>query len=622
MDFFQAQDQARRNTRRLVVYFLLAIAAIIASVYLVVAGALAAGTESGAPAALWQVDLFLVVSLVLLTLILGGTAYKSIALSQGGGSAVAEMLGGRLVHRATGDPAEQRLLNIVDEMAIASGVPVPAVYLLDDERTINAFAAGVNPSHAVVAVTRGTLEQLSREELQGVVAHEFSHILNGDMRLNIRLIGVLHGLLLLTLLGRILVRSGGRSRNGAGTAVLGVALIVLGYLGVLFGGLIKAAVSRQREYLADAAAVQFTRNPGGISGALKKIGGFGSRIDNPRAEEVNHMLFCEGSGLSRLFATHPPVQERIRRLDPAFNPVLREQMRRGGPGTTPAQAAGFAAGAVVEPEHLAATIGEVHEPHVIHARELMARLPEKLLADLHRPSQANRVIYALLLDPAEHVASAQLGLIEEMEPGAARAVREHAVSLRVAGNEVRLPVVDLALPALAELDQAERQKLLARVDRLLDADGRVQLFEYALRIILQRSLGSTARGQSRHVEARLVREDLALLLSLLARAGSSSEGEALAAFTAAARHAPLDGPWNLKPPGVRLDNLNDALARLESMPPRFKRKIIEACAAAVIHDGKVTVNEGELLRAICEALECPMPPLLPGQPQQAARPIH
>lgn len=621
MDFFQAQDHARRSSRRLIVYFLLAVATIIAAVYLAVVLLLGVGGEPGTDTPLWQADLFILVSAALLVLIIGGSTYKSIALAQGGGHAVAQMLGGRQVPRASDEPAEQRLLNVVDEMAIASGVPVPAVYVLDDEPAINAFAAGTHSHNAVVAVTRGTLDRLSRDELQGVVAHEFSHILNGDMRLNIRLIGVLHGLLLLTLLGRILMRGSGSSRNAAGAAVLGLVLVVLGYLGVLFGSLIKAAVSRQREYLADASAVQFTRNPAGIAGALKKIGGFGSRVTHPRAEEASHMFFGEGwGGLSSLFATHPPLELRIRRLDPAFNPALAAQMRAHGGSEAAAGAAAFAgADSGLDANALAASAGVLDAAHLAYARKILAGLPDELREGLHRPADARLAIYALLLAPEKDVAAAQLERLEQREPGLRRRVRECAAQLRAAGPAARLPVADLALPALGELDPRARESFLDTVDRLIEADGRVQLFEYTLRTVLRRALGTgPARIRSARANAASLRDAVSLLLSLLVRTGSANEEAARAAFAEAARRAPIEGLSHVAPRRLPLDILNRALEHLASVPPRFKRGLVAACAAAVIHDGRISVSEAELLRAICEALECPMPPLLPGPADRLA----
>ena len=331
--FFENQEAARRNTARLVFLFALAVVAINGMLY-ALAVALT-GVEhdpytgqSGVVLQWWQPELLATVSLATLVIVAAGSLYK-IAQLRGGGAVVAESLGGTLVAADTGDPDERKLLNVVEEMAVASGTPTPPVYLLRDEQGINAFAAGFSPGDAVVGVTRGCVQQLSRDELQGVIAHEFSHVLSGDMRLNIRLMGVIHGILIIGIIGYFLMRSsmfagrGRRSRDNSGMAMLaaGVGLMIIGFLGTFFGNLIKASVSRQREFLADASAVQFTRNPEGIAGALKKIGGYegGSILESPNAPESSHLFFSKGlrGGLQMLFSTHPPLDARIRRLDPS-----------------------------------------------------------------------------------------------------------------------------------------------------------------------------------------------------------------------------------------------------------------------------------------------------------------
>ena len=322
MNFFEHQDQARQNTKQLMGLFGLAIAGMILSIYAVVVLTLLNDSVGG----WWQPEVLFVVSLGTLAVVGSGSGYKILQLRQGG-KAVAQSLGGRLVDLQTRDANEQALLNVVEEIAIASGTPIPAVYLLQHEPGINAFAAGYTPNDAVIGVTRGCLEKLDRDELQGVIAHEFSHILNGDMRLNIQLIGVLQGILLIYIIGRVLLRSAGSSRGrsgrgkGNGVVFIGLALMAIGGIGLLCGRLIKSAVSRQREFLADSSAVQFTRNPSGISSALKKLGGYieGSRIDSPKAEEASHLFFGNALNpsdfLNGLFATHPPLGERIQRLD-------------------------------------------------------------------------------------------------------------------------------------------------------------------------------------------------------------------------------------------------------------------------------------------------------------------
>ena len=347
MDFFERQDQARRSTRRLIVYFIMAVILIILSIY-IAAIAIFLGfnlnADSELPFEWWNSELFLWITGATVSVVVIGSLYKIFALSQGG-VVVARSLGGRLIESNTPNPQERRLLNVVEEMAIASGTPVPSVFLLEKEKSINAFAAGFTPTDAVIGVTQGTLQILSRHELQGVIAHEFSHILNGDMRLNIRLIGVLNGILVIAMIGYAILRGTSRSsssKKGGGGAVLafGAALFIIGYVGVFFGKLIKSAVSRQREFLADASAVQFTRNPDGLAGALKKIGGLvhGSRIKSSKAEEASHLFFSDGMhGKASPFlsmrnhkppvqtrsafsfmATHPPLETRIKRIDPSF----------------------------------------------------------------------------------------------------------------------------------------------------------------------------------------------------------------------------------------------------------------------------------------------------------------
>lgn len=333
MDFFGQQGKAKTKTTVLVVYFVIAIVFIVASVYLaslLIFHFTQAQQQPGValPAlVLWDPRLFGLVVVGTLGVVLVGSLYKTIVLSKGG-SAVAESLGGRLLGADPTDPDERQLRNVVQEMALAAGMPVPKIYVLDNDNGINAFAAGHAPSDAAIGVTRGGMSLLTRDELQGVIGHEFSHLLNGDMRLNIRIMGILFGIVCLAVIGRVLLYTrggGGRGRNPM--VLVGLALIVIGALGILFGRLIQAALSRQRELLADASAVQFTRNPAGLAGALKKIGSAGSRIESAHASEASHMFFENGLGkpLFGMMATHPPLEQRIRALDPdwdgKFTPV-------------------------------------------------------------------------------------------------------------------------------------------------------------------------------------------------------------------------------------------------------------------------------------------------------------
>lgn len=619
MDFFYAQDRSRRNTKWLVLLFLLAVCVIVVGVYLavVVMIGFSNSEQIAQPIHWWQPKLFAVVAAGTVLLIGAGSLYRMITLSRGGGAAVAQALGGRLVNRASEDRLERRLLNVVEEMAIASGIAAPAVYVLDDEAGINAFAAGSGPNQAVVAVTRGCLEQLGRDELQGVIAHEFSHIFNGDMRLNLRLMGILHGILLIALIGRAMLRGSAHSRSKkSGGLLIGLALLAVGYTGVLFGRLIKAAVSRQREYLADASAVQFTRNPVGISGALKKIGGLSaSQLTTPKAEEASHMLFGQGvRSLSSLFATHPPIEQRIARLDPSFQTT--------GVTSTSASnvskvALGFAGRdqAAVTPQQLRASVGNVDSSQLGYARRLLERLPQAIADDLHDANHVTSLVYALVVAPQEEPAKVLAAVLGRDQARTAGRALAHAKWLRQAGRELWLPLVELAMPTLHELSAARRLRLLEDLDRLSMADGRLSLFEFSLIALLRQGLGEGPARRRGQLDVPALRRDVTLVLSLLAHAGHGRGPEsAHRAFTEAAALAPINGPWQLlEREALSLTSLEKALTRLRGVNFRFRGRLVEACVAAISADGRVTIHQAELLRAIGAYLDCPVPPLLPGR---------
>jgi Zn-dependent protease with chaperone function len=650
MDFFEAQDVARRRTHLLVLLFLAAVAAIIIVVYLVVHMTLGPG-----PTATLDVGLLALVAFGVGVLIAGGSGFRTMQLRQGG-PAVARLLGGTEIGHDTSDPDERRLVNIVEEMAIASGTPVPAIFVLRQEDGINAFAAGYTLHDAAVAVTGGALRRLNRDEMQGVMAHEFSHILNGDMRLNVRLMGVLFGILLLAIVGRGLLRSGfyrgrGRKNDGGGQiAILGIALLAVGYIGVFFGKLIKAAVSRQREYLADAAAVQFTRNPDGIAGALKKIGGFasGSRIADHHAEEASHFFFASGLGaaFSGLLSTHPPLDDRIRRIDPSFQgdypkvaegraaTVLedRAEGRAAGLAGAAAGAAGPraplpAAGAGPEGGDLAervaglmASVGVLDAAQVAYAGRLIEAIPPAARDAARSPTDAPALVMAILASAEPDAAAAERAVVAGYggEEFAAR-VDGLAAELQALPAEARLPLVDLALPALRRLDPPAARRFREAIEALIHADGRIRIHEFALYHIVERQLAPpeerTAPGRGGANDGfPAVRREVEAVLSAVAWSGARSTAAAAGAFDAGAGTLPvLTGKLRLLDAGeASLRRLSDALVRLEAASPAVRRRFLEACGHVAGHDGEFRVPEVELLRAIAEALDCPMPPL-PGR---------
>jgi Zn-dependent protease with chaperone function len=650
MDFFQAQESARSRTRTLVVLFVAAVAAIIGAIYVVVHITL--GPGPGGP-----IDPVLLLLIAVLTtgLVTTGSTVRTLQLRQGGGR-VAELLGGRRIRPNSTDEAERRLTNVVEEMAIASGTPMPAIYVLDREPGINAFAAGYTIDDAAVAVTRGTLDHLNRDELQGVIAHEFSHILNGDMRLNIRLMGLLFGILLLAVVGRGLLYSGrggrvGGGRRGSGggqVAIVGLALVLVGYIGVFFGRLIQAAVSRQREYLADAAAVQFTRNADGLAGALKKIGGAatGSRLDDHHAQEAGHLFFANGLGSSfaSLLATHPPLDARIRRIEPRFDgryPAVAAGRGAAGRGAVAAArasaaslagvpmdvppAAGAAAGRTgagasgVTGSALLASVGAPKAEHVAYAGRLLDALPDDVRKAVHEPEQASALLFALLLEAAGAPLARQRDAI--VSHGGAvlwSEVESLAAAVRGLGRQARLPLVDVLLPALRELSPDQQRAVRTTARALVDADEQTDVFERVLLYLLRRQLagadedaapGATA-GQRRSGDGGP--DEAAVILSAVAWAGAADADAALEAFQAGAAHLrPRSGSLSLQPGSAADgDRIEAALDRSRTAPLAERRRLLEACTLTVAHDGRVGAEEAELLRAVAEAIELPLPPAL------------
>ena len=656
-NFFENQDAARRNTKRLVLLFGLAVLAIAGMLYLL--AVLLTGVEELDPNAAqmvispqwWQPELAAGVAIATLIVVGGGSLYK-IAQLRSGGAVVAAALGGTLIPPGTRDTDERKLLNIVEEMAIASGLPTPPVYLLRDEDGINAFAAGFSPNDAVIGVTRGCAQQLSRDELQGVIAHEFSHILSGDMGLNIRLMGVIHGILIIGIIGYFLLRSSlfagsGRrssSRDSGGMPIVaaGVGLMVIGFLGTFFGNLIKASVSRQREFFADASAVQFTRNPDGIAGALKKIGGYegGSILANPNAPEASHLYFSQGlrGGLQMLFATHPPLQERIRRLDRNWQGGTQpEHTQATGAATT--GAAGFtAAGSATHSsggdggdeirgdggrgkDKAISAIERVGQPtaeHIAYAAALIEGLPPAVVDAAREPYGARAVIYALLIDREDEPRNRQFDQLARFgEVGIERETKRLLPEIEPLDARFRLPLIDISLPSLCALSADQYQAFKTNLRALVVADEKIDLFEW----VLQRMVFTHLRPRFervkpprvRHISPRKLSESCSVVVSILAHAGSPSEAAIRTAFElGAAQLSGIDAAL-LTRERAGLRELDRALERLAEADPSIRERLLRACAACISADREVTQAEGELLRAIADGIGCPMPPLLPGQ---------
>jgi Zn-dependent protease with chaperone function len=634
-NFFEHQATARRKTGLLVFYFIAAVIGLVLAVYLLFTAVFAyPDVKAGETPTIVHPFRFIAVTMGVLLLVSGFTAYKVASLS-GGGRSVALMLGARELSGSTRVAAEKRLLNVVEEMSIASGVPMPPVYVMDDEEGINAFAAGYSPDDGVVAVSKGALEYLTRDELQGVVAHEFSHILNGDMRLNIRLMGIVFGILGLALIGEILMRSSRGSKRGKGgqLVLFGLGLWLIGLIGAFFGNLIKAAVSRQREYLADASAVQFTRNPDGIGGALQKIGGLekGPNLDHPNAPEASHMFFGDAllaKRFTNLMATHPPLEDRIRRVLPHWDgeyPVVRrlsdraadERKPRKEPPPLPAMPTLPGLPQVPFPilvEDMVNRTGTVNPEQMAYAAAILDGIPDPLRQAAEEPFSARALVYALLLDRDPLIRDRQLSRLKaEAEPADYEETMRLSRLVIDLNDAAHLPMVDIAMPALRRMSPRQYETFRQQVAHLTAADECVSTFEFVLRCVLDRHLDASF-GRSRRTSKapQGTREGhVAAVLSLLAREGHTSEEAAQKAYAAGLQHylRGPGGPPMLPPTECGLDRIEAALHSFADASIGAKRRLLLACAECIATDGQTTVREAELYRAIGEVLGCPIPPL-------------
>jgi Zn-dependent protease with chaperone function len=636
MNFFEQQDQARKQSRWLIFVFIVAVLVIVVAIDLLIL--LAAGVSSieteGVPRLspqLFTDNLSLLAGGAIATLLVISLAslFKTMGLRAGGGK-VARELGGNLVDSEPRDARLRRLRNVVEEIALASGVPVPEIYVLEQESGINAFAAGYTPADAAVAVSRGALEKLSRDELQGVIAHEFSHILNGDMRINIRLMGALFGILVLALIGRrILIHShfvgrSSRDKNGAVVLAIAFGLMAVGYIGLFFGRWIKAAVSRQREYLADASAVQFTRDPNGIGGALKKIAIYSdASYLSVDTEEISHMLFGDGRKMS-FFSTHPPLEDRIKKIDPGFQheeldrlaaKITRDEIAAEKARDRKAKQAEKSQRGMFDADNIINQIGNPDWDRLLMAAAIADSIPDDINRAAHSPEWAPEVLFYTLLDSNAQIRDQQLLIIAQLM-GSDSEVK--ARSLLEAGGmpgpELRLPLLEVAFPALKRHPPDLVKRVLETVEALSHVDGRIDVFEYLLARIIDQHLRETYNPHSVRVSGskslRSCHNEALQVVAVLASHGHAGGDAAQSAFMAGLEILGAD-PVKTMPHMENWSAILDlALPKLDRLKSAEKEKLVRALIAVVLHDGLLAPTELELLRVTCELIHVPLPMLV------------
>ncbi|MBE3959764.1 Zn-dependent protease [Vibrio parahaemolyticus] len=613
MDFFHHQDTARQRTGLLVMLFTLAVLAITGLVSVISIGIYFYFT--GEPFTTQSIISYCLLSFVGVLLVVSISSFVRLSeLNANGGRGVAESIGGKLISTDTSNAKHRQLLNVVEEMSIASGIPVPPVYVLAEEHGINAFAAGMSIDDAVIGVTQGALDAFSRDELQGVIAHEFSHILNGDMRLNTRLIGALFGITCIAHFGHLILdnsnstrhvsRSSSDSNKGFAVIILiAIVCLVLGWLGTLFGNMIKAAISRQREFLADASAVQFTRNDQGIAGALKKIGSNvqGSTLNTKASDEMSHMMFGQSklSGFSGLFATHPPLDERIRRIEPNWDGSYAQHSHAQNTAFGNEQVSGFAVGGGSPASQSASPSEQLSET----GQQLISQLPPELVDIAREPYSARFIAFALIFDGSD----IQREMIKSYVPLASQSTLlpwlDYDLPLHL-----RFPLLELALPALKSLSEAQKISLCKVLRELSETDNQYSLAEWCVINLLEKQLLASFGFIKQHKTLKQLEESVFWLLRELAWVSHSQADKAQRAYHCALAHLgfpevtlePANSNWHLS---------RAALELLLQLKPKDRRMFVKACRLAIESDGEITVAEGELYRVIACFLEVPEPPL-------------
>ncbi|MEK2140610.1 M48 family metallopeptidase [Vibrio parahaemolyticus] len=613
MDFFHHQDTARQRTGLLVMLFTLAVLAITGLVSVISIGIYFYFT--GEPFTTQSIISYCLLSFVGVLLVVSISSFIRLSeLNANGGRGVAESIDGKLISTDTSNAKHRQLLNVVEEMSIASGIPVPPVYVMAEEHGINAFAAGMSIDDAVIGVTQGALDAFSRDELQGVIAHEFSHILNGDMRLNTRLIGALFGITCIAHFGHLILdnsnstrhvsRSSSDSNKGFAVIILiAIVCLVLGWLGTLFGNMIKAAISRQREFLADASAVQFTRNDQGIAGALKKIGSNvqGSTLNTKASDEMSHMMFGQSklSGFSGLFATHPPLDERIRRIEPNWDGSYAQHSHAQNTAFGNEQVSGFAVGGGSPASQSASPSEQLSET----GQQLISQLPPELVDIAREPYSARFIAFALIFDGSD----IQREMIKSYVPLASQSTLipwlDYDLPLHL-----RFPLLELALPALKSLSETQKISLCKVLRELSETDNQYSLAEWCVINLLEKQLLASFGFIKQHKTLKQLEESVFWLLRELAWVSHSQADKAQRAYHCALAHLGF--------PEVKLEPANSnwhlsraALELLLQLKPKDRRMFVKACRLAIESDGEITVAEGEIYRVIACFLEVPEPPL-------------
>jgi Zn-dependent protease with chaperone function len=622
VDFYRYQEKAYRNTFLLILALLTLLFVIILYTYCILRliiyiplielfvskACVIQGEEGASCSGFWYPKLFLFISIII-TLVTIGTAVLYYLDLIDPSFFLKRMIGGREVRTGHLFKKEEQLLNIVEEMSIASGLPTPQVFILPNEKGINALSFGISSHSGSICVTQGCLEFLSRDELQAVIAHEFSHIRNEDGRLNTYLLAILSGVFVIPIYARIIVESELCKHNKQNLIVfffycIGLILTYSSKPSILLITAVQRAISRQREFLADAFAVEITRNGDSLANVLKKIQlhKHSSLVNNSYAQEAAHMFFCciYGEKQSHLLATHPPLSERIQRISPYQAQLIKTEQRLGGSEEW----------TQFMEDSKSASFDSANAIHanIQNAHNLIEHIPVEIHDACHSPVSAAYVVISLILDrEKESILSKQLSIIEKsslFERGNALLMFKDIAKLT---KEYRLPLIEISIPYIQKLNTQDLKEFKHIVTDLVKADGTISLFDYSLFAILKHCLSKTeTKNRYRYSSLKPIMPECRLIFSTIAHVGHTNKEEAESGYAAAAGRILLSSPI-LTSTFCDLAATAEALEKVSYAIRPLREAVFEACLICINHDKIIKVEEAELLKAISLLIDVPLP---------------
>lgn len=644
MNFFEHQEHAHRKTSILILYFILAVFLIVIAVNALIVSAIVVVQTQNKPMIprheilAWFILVGKYVSPSVIGIILLGTLITLFKL-KGGGLALAEMVKARPIEYTSSDFLEKRLVNVVEEMSIAAGVPIPKLFVMDNEPAINAFVAGIKPADTVMVVTKGALDNLTREELQGVIGHEYSHILNSDMLINLRLIAILAGILMIGQAGFNIIRIFSSSRSTSSDSksnfpvviiFVGLGLVIIGYIGLFFGRLIKAGVSRQRELLADASSVAYTRNPEGLVNALRRIAQSdkGALLKNNHAEDISHLCFSPSSPViffKSLLATHPPLAFRIKQIDPdgiySSRPLksaaaekeqkkAKPQSLENIPGTIlGAATVMLEKNAMIESEALRQSIGKLTQANILLAQQLISQIPEPLLDEAHNPKSVGNLLWALVSPHSTEKIKALVSDKTILPKEVSTLINIQQALLQMPKN-LYLPLINIALASFKQNPIEERKRIYDTLEKVASIEQQ-DLFDFLVVALIGKAVEDPSPSSTRTKYSRYedVLPELTALITLIVQYSQDKENQA-SFFEKIMTHFTQEKVTMKQ--GITFDAtyVRTLLASLNQLTPLCKERVIYAVIDAIASDDKITLEEAALIRGIAASLDCPVPPIV------------